>query len=69
MAPRIAKTARMVCGLLALALMSGISGAPASQSAPPSTVAIGFRQLVHLRKLHLVRPDLILYPISFPVYC
>jgi hypothetical protein len=26
-------------------------------------------QQVRLRKLHLVRPDLIPYPISFEVYC
>ena len=27
------------------------------------------REQVRLRKLHLVRPDLIPYPISFEVYC
>jgi len=29
----------------------------------------GLRPEVRLRKLHLVRPDLIQYPISFEVYC
>jgi hypothetical protein len=34
------------------------------------TVARGdYYPIVHLRKLHLVRPDLIPYPIYYPVYC
>ncbi len=32
---------------------------------PPSLL----RQEVRLRKLHLVRPDLIQFPVSFEIYC
>jgi len=32
---------------------------------PPSIL----RQEVRLRKLHLVRPDLIQFPVSFEIYC
>ena len=43
-------------------------GCPAAQ---PESIAAGPRYYpeVRLRKLHLVRPDLIPYPISFAVYC
>jgi hypothetical protein len=34
----------------------------------PDAVA-GFRPETRLRKLHLVRPDLIPYPIAYEVYC
>jgi len=57
--------------------------APAAQSvSPPSTVVDvtsitetqepmtrAFPPEVRLRKLHLVRPDLIPYPIAYEVYC
>jgi hypothetical protein len=39
---------------------------PASLSAPGDAQA---RYEVRLRKLHLVRPDLIPYPIHYDVYC
>ena len=39
---------------------------PAEVRAPGDTQA---RYEVRLRKLHLVRPDLIPYPIAFEVYC
>ena len=39
---------------------------PADLSAPGDAVA---RHEVRLRKLHLVRPDLIPYPIHYDVYC
>ena len=39
---------------------------PADFPAPGDTVA---RHEVRLRKLHLVRPDLIPYPIHYDVYC
>ncbi|MGA2501825.1 MAG: hypothetical protein ABSH20_29135 [Tepidisphaeraceae bacterium] len=28
-----------------------------------------YMQTVHIRKLHLVRPDLILYPVSYETLC
>jgi hypothetical protein len=39
---------------------------PADLAAPGDSVA---RYEVRLRKLHLVRPDLIPYPIHYDVYC
>ena len=39
---------------------------PADLAAPGDAVA---RHEVRLRKLHLVRPDLIPYPIHYDVYC
>jgi hypothetical protein len=48
---------------------------PSSESArmptllPPDADAVATRYEVRLRKLHLVRPDLIPYPILYDVYC
>ena len=59
--------------LLAFALAIGAllnCGSPAQPAT--SRDAQEFTRLppeVRLRKLHLVRPDLIQYPISFDVYC
>jgi hypothetical protein len=39
---------------------------PADPSTPGDAVA---RHEVRLRKLHLVRPDLIPYPIHYDIYC
>ena len=60
-----------VSGLAMLVLSSPTSPAPA---AAPSQDSIGELPLTakgetRLRKLHLVRPDLIPYPIAFEVYC
>ena len=66
MRPRITKLA----GLMLLAALMAI---PADRSAPPKSasrspeLAKEFHE-VRLRKLHLVRPDLIPYPIMFEVY-
>ncbi len=38
-------------------------------AAPASAVAQRYYPEVRLRKLHLVRPDLIPFPIDFDVYC
>lgn len=46
--------------------------APADPSASPAPVGqelAGIRPEGRLRKLHLVRPDLIPYPIAYEVYC
>lgn len=45
------------------------SGQAATVVAPVETVATYLRPEVRLRKLHLVRPDLIQYPLSYDVYC
>ena len=48
----------------------GGATAPASSSRPAQDEAVaGIRPETRLRKLHLVRPDLIPYPIAYEVYC
>ncbi len=43
---------------------------PATGTAPAVGEAIAsLRPEVRLRKLHLVRPDLIQYPLSYDIYC
>ena len=58
---------------IAMLLSAGmIPPAPTSARTPtnsPDTDAYANRYEVRLRKLHLVRPDLILYPICYDVYC
>jgi hypothetical protein len=47
-----------------------ICTAPTSQSKAPSADAVAYlHPEVRLRKLHLVRPDLIHYPLSVEVVC
>lgn len=47
-----------------------ICTAPAQQTTPPSPEAVAsYHPQVRLRKLHLVRPDLIHYPLSIEVVC
>jgi hypothetical protein len=43
--------------------------APADPVSPPRDSITSYRPEVRLRKLHLVRPDLIPYPIAYEVYC
>jgi hypothetical protein len=60
--------------LIALTLLAS-SSVPSSHRAAPIAPANGaalsrdYFPEVRLRKLHLVRPDLIPYPISYEVYC
>ena len=69
-APRLA-----VRSLLMLATVAACLTAPASPSVEPSSPSAdqlelaGIRPEGRLRKLHLVRPDLIPYPIAYEVYC
>jgi hypothetical protein len=52
--------------------MSPIAGRPALSPPPganPADSQATYRPEVRLRKLHLVRPDLIPYPIAYEVYC
>jgi hypothetical protein len=46
---------------------SATSAGPAQ--APDRGAVAGLRPETRLRKLHLVRPDLIPYPIAYEVYC
>jgi hypothetical protein len=58
---------------LALLLSAGIIPPSSPSARTPTTTpdqdAVANRYEVRLRKLHLVRPDLILYPICYEVYC
>jgi hypothetical protein len=59
-------------GMIALLLSAGmIPSAPPARTptTPEIETASSHRYEVRLRKLHLVRPDLILYPIQYEVYC
>jgi hypothetical protein len=55
-----------VAMVLALCLQTAPVSKPAAISTPP---AMCHYMEVRLRKLHLVRPDLIPYPIAYEVYC
>ena len=50
------------------AVPSAPAAAPAVQAAPADPLA-ALPPEVRLRKLHLVRPDLIPYPIAYDIYC
>jgi hypothetical protein len=61
------------CSLLLAGLLAPAS-VPSAQPTAPASVAPGespsaAKGETRLRKLHLVRPDLIPYPIAFEVYC
>ena len=73
MAPLVRSLLRLtprVLLLSALVTLARPTAAPATTS--PSnlgSVATSYYPEVRLRKLHLVRPDLIQYPIAYEVYC
>jgi hypothetical protein len=52
--------------LLAITLLPGASNQSKAADASP---ALARNYEVRLRKLHLVRPDLISYPLMLEVYC
>lgn len=68
---------RIACfGLLSAALMCGSSPSPSTAVSRAAAVQVpgiqpqaGLPPEVRLRKLHLVRPDLIPYPIDYEVVC
>lgn len=62
---RLSVLARVV---LLVALLGLSPGAPREVSIPTADETTTASGEVRLRKLHLVRPDLIPYPISFEVY-
>jgi hypothetical protein len=71
MAPLIkARFGRSVMGIvLALLLATSLAGTSDKTYAAEDKSAVTELQEVKLRKLHLVRPDLIMYPIAYEVFC
>jgi hypothetical protein len=64
---RLVTRSLVLVGLLSAAITPPPqAGAPAATSAAEQAVV---RAEVRLRKLHLVRPDLIPYPIAYEVVC
>jgi hypothetical protein len=66
----VRRVARLV--LLAWSVCATISApppCPTSSDLTPSRSAVTMLPEVRLRKLHLVRPDLIPYPIAYEVFC
>ena len=66
MKPRVPMVA---CVLALCALLNCGNPAVATKASPSDSQLVRLPPEVRLRKLHLVRPDLIQYPISFEVYC
>jgi hypothetical protein len=66
----VARTLLLIAALSAC-LMAPAAPADHGRVSPPSTdqSLAGIRPEGRLRKLHLVRPDLIPYPIAYEVYC
>ena len=71
-------TCRRLLSIAFLLTACMVGGTTSAQSASQSTlptdtqasgISPSLRPMVRIRKLHLVRPDLIQYPISFEVYC
>src|SRR4051812_26768466 len=67
------RPARLLLSALALLTVASMRPAAPQPQVPPTTAsgrdAVTMLPEVRLRKLHLVRPDLIPYPISYEVYC
>jgi hypothetical protein len=69
---RLLKIARLLmCGSLVASLLclAPTRTAPSAASAADPSSATARTPEVRLRKLHLVRPDLIPYPVCYEVYC
>jgi hypothetical protein len=58
-------------GLLALVALAVSAGAMPAQPVGGATLdsTCGYQYEVRIRKIHLVRPDLIPYPISYEIVC
>jgi hypothetical protein len=73
MASVVRSIARLTPRLVLLALFLASTPTPAARTAKSDAadpaVAQSYYPEVRLRKLHLVRPDLIPYPIAYEVYC
>lgn len=65
---------RFLSRAFAIAVLAAAGMIPSAHSSArtptgPSIDSVATRYEVRLRKLHLVRPDLIPYPIHYDVYC
>ncbi|HYO07573.1 MAG TPA: hypothetical protein VER17_01250 [Tepidisphaeraceae bacterium] len=70
MAPVVAQFARLVVfSALVLAPFAPVAQPTAAAPSTGETPTCGIKPEVRLRKLHLVRPDLIPYPIAYEVCC
>ena len=79
--PSATRTIRLLAPVALLALLApapraAVSPQPAAPATAPHAVSpesgdelASVRREVRLRKLHLVRPDLIQYPLSVDVFC
>ena len=63
---RVARLLVLVC---VVASGFGPSQAPATRAAEPRDSEMARTEVRALRKLHLVRPDLIQYPLAYDIYC
>jgi len=58
--------------LLAVAVLANFTSSSSLTASPQSNAGPSLcyhHQEVRLRKLHLVRPDLIPYPLAYEIYC
>jgi hypothetical protein len=75
MASVVRSILRLTPRLVLLAfIVTSVRPSPGANNTPSDKPVIGpvtqsYYPEVRLRKLHLVRPDLIPYPISYEVYC
>ena len=75
MTPRTHSALRSTGRIIGIAsvLMAFVSGASRTKAPAPAqpgdSATARINPEVRLRKLHLVRPDLIPYPIAYEVYC
>jgi hypothetical protein len=68
---RFISVAAVVCALAATTAVSGdrIAGASARNLRPANPQVAAALMEVRIRRLHLVRPDLIPYPIAYEIIC
>jgi hypothetical protein len=67
---RARPVARLIVLFAGLFLTAPLPSQPTPAALPSADGALtSYRPEVRLRKLHLVRPDLIPYPIAYEVYC
>ncbi|MDB5305653.1 MAG: hypothetical protein JWM97_3202 [Phycisphaerales bacterium] len=66
--PTLARLIVLSAGLFITAPLPS-TPVPADLISPECGPITSYRPEVRLRKLHLVRPDLIPYPIAYEVYC
>jgi hypothetical protein len=59
----------LLLAIMGLGLIAPTAPVASRPAAPDSDAVAGIRPETRLRKLHLVRPDLIPYPIAYEVYC